>query len=35
MTGIDLIVFSVPVLILLLGGYLVHQARRSRESELN
>ena len=35
MTGIDLIAFSVPVLILLLGGYLVHQARRSRESELN
>ncbi len=35
MTGIDLLAFAVPVLILMLGGYIVHQARRSRESELN
>ena len=35
MTGIDLLAFVVPVLILMLGAYIVHQARRSRESELN
>jgi hypothetical protein len=34
-TGIDLLAFVVPVLILMLGAYVVHQARRSRESELN
>jgi len=34
-TGIDLLAFVVPVLILMLGVYIVHQARRSRESELN
>ena len=35
MTGIDLIAMTVPVMILLLGLYIVRQARRSRESELN
>jgi len=35
MTGIDLIAMTVPVMILLLGFYIVRQARRSRESELN
>ncbi len=35
MTGIDLFAFVVPVLILMLGAYVVHQARRSRESEMN
>lgn len=35
MTGIDLLAFVIPVLILALGAYVVHQARRSRESELN
>lgn len=35
MTGLDLLAFAVPVLILMLGAYVVHQARRSKESELN
>lgn len=35
MTGIDIIAMTVPVMILLLGLYIVRQARRSRESELN
>jgi len=35
MTGIDLLALAVPALIVLLGAYIVHQARRSRESELN
>ncbi len=35
MTGIDLFAFIVPLLILMLGVYIVRQARRSRESELN
>jgi hypothetical protein len=35
MTGIDLLALAVPALIVLLGAYVVHQARRSRESELN
>ena len=35
MTGIDLLAFAVPALIVLLGAYIVHQARRSRESELS
>ena len=34
MTGIDILALAVPALIVLLGGYLVFQARRSRESEL-
>jgi len=34
MTGIDLLAFSIPLLIVLLGAYVVRQARRSRESEL-
>jgi len=34
MTGIDIIALAVPALVLLLGGYLIFQARRSRESEL-
>lgn len=34
MIGLDLIGLSVPLLILLLGVYVVGQARRSRESEL-
>jgi hypothetical protein len=35
MTGIDLLALAVPGLIVLLGAYIVYQARRSRESELN
>jgi len=34
MTGIDILTLAVPALIVLLGAYLVFQARRSRESEL-
>jgi hypothetical protein len=34
MTGIDILALAVPALLVLLGGYLVFQARRSRESEL-
>ena len=34
MIGLDLIGLSVPLLILVLGAYVVGQARRSRESEL-
>lgn len=34
MIGLDLIGLSVPLLILVLGAYVVRQARRSRESEL-
>lgn len=34
MTGIDILALAVPALIVLLGGYVVYQARRSRESEL-
>ncbi len=34
MTGIDILTFAVPALIVLLGVYIVFQARRSRESEL-
>lgn len=34
MIGLDLIGLSVPLLILVLGVYVVGQARRSRESEL-
>lgn len=35
MTVFDILALAVPALIVLLGGYLVFQARRSRESELN
>lgn len=35
MIGLDLIGLSVPLLILVLGAYVVAQARRSRESELD
>lgn len=35
MTGIDILAFVVPALIVLLGAYVFHQARRSRETELN
>jgi hypothetical protein len=35
MTGIDILALAVPALIVLLGAYIVYQARRSRESELN
>jgi len=35
MLGLDLIGLSVPLLILVLGAYVVAQARRSRESELS
>jgi hypothetical protein len=34
MSGIDLLAFSIPLLIFLLGAYVVRQARRSKESEL-
>lgn len=34
MTGIDLLAFAIPLLIVLLGAYIVRQARRSRETEL-
>jgi len=34
MIGLDLVGLSVPLLILVLGAYVVGQARRSRESEL-
>jgi hypothetical protein len=34
MIGLDLVGLSVPLLILVLGAYVVAQARRSRESEL-
>lgn len=34
MIGLDLLGLSVPLLILVLGVYVVGQARRSRESEL-
>jgi len=35
MTVFDILALAVPALIVLLGGYLVFQARRTRESELN
>jgi hypothetical protein len=35
MTGIDILALAVPALIVLLGAYIVYQARRSRESELS
>jgi ribonuclease I len=35
MTVFDILALAIPALIVLLGGYLVFQARRSRESELN
>jgi len=34
MTGIDILMFAVPALVVLLGAYVIFQARRSRESEL-
>jgi len=34
MTGIDILTFAVPALVVLLGAYVFFQARRSRESEL-
>lgn len=35
MTGIDLLALAIPALIVLLGAYVVYQARRSRETELS
>lgn len=35
MTGIDLLAYALPLLIFLLGAYVVRQARRSRENELS
>ena len=34
MTGIDALAFVIPLMIVLLGAYVVRQTRRSRESEL-
>ena len=34
MTGLDLLALSIPMLFVLLGAYVVRQARRSKESEL-